>query len=298
MSHPFQVAGRYRNLKGAYIVESLGGSHMVIRYDDGRVETTSTTFQDLALLPNEPVTASSAPGGKSAAPRTFDFQGLKETDFQDGTAGTSWRRRASLGGLLAHRLSSLAGQPYESLGVSRRNEVYVYQPHRYRKEATYHEAKLFFAVGPDGVHHGLYVEKGYAPLDASWDWNRLLVLKAERTPVGVGVFAAMRAHQLVWRLEFFNRDRSADRTRFVDLTGDSLALRDEPGGASMTWDAFLDFLAALPADERCDLYLEQFIGRGDAIRLGVRIAEQVAPVWRDLTPLYRACTETVRRRAA
>ena len=184
MSHPFRVDGHYRNLKGAFIVESLQGSRMVIRYEDGRAETTSTTFQELALLPDEPVVAGRAAGGASSASRTFDFQGLKETDFQESTAGTSWRRRASLGGLLAHRLSSLCAQPFESLGVSRRNEVYVYQPNRYRQDKTLHAAKLRFKVGPEGVRHGLYVEKDSTPIDAGWDWSRLLALTTAKSPDG------------------------------------------------------------------------------------------------------------------
>jgi hypothetical protein len=269
---------------------------MTIRYDDGRTETTSTTFQELARLPDEPVIAGRAAGSKSSAPRTFDFQGLKETDFQDGTAGTSWRRRASLGGLLAHRLSALVGQPFESLGVSRRNEVYVYQPHRYHKEATYNEAKLLFTVGPNGVHHGFYVEKGFDALDVNWDWTQLLTLRTDNSPVSSGVLAAMQAHHLTWHLDFFSRDRSVARTRYIDLADDHLMLRDEHDVPPMTWNAFLDYLAALPVDQWCDLYLEQFIARTEAIRLSIRIADYVAPVWRDLTPLYRACTAPPSRR--
>ena len=295
MSHPFRVDGRYRNLKGAFTVESLQGSRMVIRYDDGRTETTSTTFQELALLPDERVSPGRAPGGASSASRTFDFHGLKETDFQESTAGTSWRRRASLGGLLAYRLSILCAQPFESLGVSRRNEVFVYQPHRYRQDKTAHEAKLRFKVGPDGVRHGLYVEKGSTPIDAGWDWTRLLALKAAKSPIGGDVLTAMRGHKLVWRLDFFSSDRTVAHTRYVDPSGDCLALRDEPDAPHMVWDAFLDYLAALPTDEWCDLYLEQFIPREEAIRLAVSVADHTARVWRDLTPLYRACTVTGRR---
>ena len=172
MSHPFRVDGRYRNLKGAYTVESLQGSRMVIRYDDGHTETTSTTFQELALLPDEPATSGTprAAEAANAPPARLIFTGLRTTDFQESTTGTSWRRRASLGGLLAYRLSSLSKQSFESLGVSRRNEVYVYLPHRYHQDKTLHEAKLRFKVGPKDVRHGFYVEKDSHPIDAGWDW--------------------------------------------------------------------------------------------------------------------------------
>jgi hypothetical protein len=82
----------------------------------------------------------------------------------------------------------------------------------------------------------------------------------------------------------------------VELTAAGLTLRDDANPPPMTWDGFLGYLSGLSTDEWCDLYLEQFIPRGEAMRLAARIADQAALVWRDLTPLYHACTEIAPRR--
>ena len=95
----------------------------------------------------------------------------------------------------------------------------------------------------------------------------------------------------MWRLDLYDHAHANLHTRLVDPSDDCLVLHDEPDARPMNWDAFLDYLAGLPTDEWCDLYLEQVIPRDEAMQLGVRIADHAARVWHDLAPLYLACTD-------
>jgi len=164
MKNPFTVGQVNRNRDGEYTVVEIDGPKMVIWYAGGRLldTTVATQARIWQNMQYELPIAEEAPRGRIAPkgqpPRErAGFSGLQESDFQHGTAGTSWRARTSLGGLLAQRLSSEAGRRFQSYAIYRRAEVHIAQPERRHDESglKLRDAKFVFQLDPEGARFGL-----------------------------------------------------------------------------------------------------------------------------------------------
>ena len=126
------------------------------------------------------------------------FDGFQSHDFSGGIAGTTWRGRDSLGGVLAAALGNHAEakQPFQSWGISRRPELFLAPVKHFHGEANAEagvkRCKLFVRAEPSGLRYGLWLEKGFDTLQAaktpadvmddSWDWPRLAQLLQDSSP--------------------------------------------------------------------------------------------------------------------
>ncbi|HXF62480.1 MAG TPA: hypothetical protein VNK95_12745, partial [Caldilineaceae bacterium] len=228
---------------------------------------------------------------KHRVEKTNKFQGLVESDFKTNPAGTSWRARDSLGGLLAKRLHQLTGMPFESRPANRRCQVYVQELFRIKKDgAPPHTAKFTLWLDDTCAYHGFYIEKSHERLDITWDWTRFTLALATQGELWQQMMAAMREHNLQWQADIIDQaTRQIVTTYYIRTTAEGLTLTEGDGAPKAIDQAgFAGWIDHLPADSWCDFYLYQRLSPQQAIGMRVGLADHVAKVWQALLPLYEA----------
>ena len=296
MKHPFRVGERYRNRLGEYEVVKLEEPKMVIRYPDGRVLETDVALQariwQNIQMEESVITLEKQPAPARHAPRSTQggaqFHGLQESDFQRGTAGTSWRARENLGGLLAQAMSDATRSLFQSYAIYRQAEVHIVQPAHYVVEGRrrLREAKFIFRLDAQRASYGFYIEKNDGEMDDTWDWPRFLKALKGDAALQRQTHAAMLQLQLRWDV---NLERHEELDAVVEATQDGLRWQEgQKKPENITWPAFVERLEAIDPNRWCNLYLLAQMPKEQAIALGAGIAEPVTRVYRALLPLYAA----------
>ncbi len=301
MKHPFQVGGRYRNRQGEYEIVSLDGSKMVIRYSNGSVLKTSVELQariwqniqaEESMRPRVEKAGSLSRRRRQGGQRGLEFQGLQDHDFQKGMAGTSWRARSSLGGLLAQRMSDTTRHFFQSYAIYRRAEVHVAQPTYYDTETKWRQAKFVFALNPKSAWYGFYIEKNEGPMDDTWHWPNFLGALESEPKLRQEVELAMRRLGLRWGV-----DVGADGGLIAQVkalpTGLMWEWEDRAETEDIQWPTFIQRLRDIGTEKWCDLYLCTSIVKDLSIAAGVRLVDTVTEVYRALLPLYEASTQRI-----
>ena len=293
MKNLFQVGEKYCNRDGEYEVISISAPNMVVRYADGKEIETTVALQ-ARILRNiqreesieEPV---QEPGTRPGRPRRrkVDFQGLQETDFKKGVAGTCWRARTSLGGLLAQRMSDTTPYAFQSYAICRRAEVHIVRPECYHKGPQ--EAKFLFRLDTEGALYGFWVEKSGKEMDDTWDWTRFFPKLEGDAALGRQVETAMLERNLYWRVDLEYEGEPVGRAT-VTAAQESLTWKweDRATVENMSWADFANELRAIEAEKWCDLYLCTHMDKDQAIAAGAHIVDEVIPVYQTLLPLYEA----------
>jgi len=293
---PFKIGDKYRNRDGEYEVVSIDGLKMAIRYSDGRVVETTGAMQERIRrnmqLDEETPRADersrgTRPKKRRSGRRGQSFKGLQADDFQKGVAGTSWRSRGSLGGLLARRISSAIPQEFQSYAIYRRAEVHIAQPVHYDKSMRVREAKFVLKLDSERARYGFYVERSDEPMDDTWDWQSFITSLGGDEALQRSVWSAMNELDLHWDVYF-----ESEALPFARVTPADGGLRweptDETDSGTMSWPDFATKLSDLRPGSWCDLYLCKYMTKGEAIAAGVGLANEVRRIYEALLPLYRA----------
>ncbi|MEZ4519875.1 MAG: hypothetical protein R3C44_24605 [Chloroflexota bacterium] len=245
--------------------------------------------------PANPTT--NTPSVKRATPRApgkpgRDFTGLAETDFSGNIAGTSWRKKTSLGGMLAQRLADITGRPFLSNVVSRRTMVLIGQPPRFDSnnvdKINLRKAKFYFRLNETGANYGFYIEKEDKPMDDSWEWPTFLKALRE-TAVTSAVEQAMVDHDLAWFVQHYEGSKDGPRSDLNFVLGDPLIQQMAEGERPITWSDLAGRLDEAAPLDWYDVFLRRQLSRDEAMALGAKIVEPVVDVFRPLIPLYNAC---------
>lgn len=312
MNHPFRVGEVYANRLGAYEVLSIDEPLMTVRYTDGKVTTgkiatlariwENLQFERDEVKPrvDEATPRPAARSGDdlttraSLRPRNKGrqgalFEGLVEHDFQDGVTGTSWRARDNLAGLLAQRLSDVLGAPYQSWAVYRRAHVYIAHAgaHMANRKEGIRRAKFFFALNPSGARYGFYIERNSGPMDEDWDWLRFISgLRREPSELRQ-ISTVMREHGVTAQPYLSEGDEKGPPLGELVAGPGGLTWGPAEGEAVATsWPDFTELLSQLDPTLWCDLYFQAEMSKGEAIELGVDIADRVVNTFVGLLPLY------------
>jgi hypothetical protein len=306
---PFIVGGSYRNRDGVYEVVDLTPPTMLIRYRDGRelktliadqariwenmqieADDPDATDDDIEDLPRRGRAGPAFRPIKTITKPLFDFRGLADSDFKSSPAGTHWRSRGSLGGLLANQLSTRSGRKFESHAVSRRCEVQIHDPQRFNHPEPLREAKFRFAVNESGVLHGFYIEKNDGPMDATWDWTRFNAALRRDPSLCTRLAPSLTDHDLRWDVETGIAGQDNWVATQVTATSGGQAQWRSGNDAPQTipWTEFIERLQTLPADQWCNLMVCQSLTRSRAIGLRAGLADHAVRVWHLLLPLYMA----------
>jgi hypothetical protein len=218
-----------------------------------------------------------------------EFTALQDQDFQKRTLGTNWRRRQSLGGLLAQQLSDKAGHGFLSWSLSRSACVHVAMPEYYDPDNGLPYAKFEFRLDESKALYGLYIEKSNKPMDSTWDWKRCLSVLGQNSQLVRTVEKAIDRFGLYWMAAVWDVSNHSTRERTITITGYNPMVWQEDGQQdTITWPVFLERLHDIRPEHWCDLRLCQTMNKTEAIAAGVRLADPVVDVYRALLPLYLA----------
>jgi hypothetical protein len=302
MRHPFRIDNVYANRQGEYRVVSIDEPTMTVRYTDGALMRG-----DIAVLARiwenmqaEAGAAQSPDDGKegqkavrpSNARQGAMFAGLAEHDFKDGVTGTEWRARASLGGLLARRLSDRLHMPFQSWSIYRRAAVYITREGRFvnTKGDGVRYAKFAFELDPEGARYGFYIERNSGAMDDTWAWPRFMAALQGEPDWLQQVQMAMLQHKVTAEAYLVaNGDVSVLWGSLVPRP-DGLTLCPSGAGAPVatSWSESAQQLCAVEPEKWCDLYFYARMDKAEAIELGVNITDRVVDTFKDLLALYTA----------
>ncbi len=305
MKENFLIGEHYRNRRGPYEVVNINGDQMVIRYEDGTLLSTTVTQQRRIVLDMEYDARAAAIGneskqkngdkgsrGGSSPPiriKEAHFEGFRDTDFQPGTADTTWRSRKALGGVLAQRLVQRTSCDFQSWSVPRWPWVHIARTSHYRRKVAGAHADIRFEVWLDEskARFGLSIERGSASdLEGPviWDWFRFLPTLSQNEVVQQAVQKAMIEHGVILDIGF---KKLAQQVRWEE---NSLFWIESGERASITWSDVAQRLKVIDANAWVDVVMCRKLSKDDAIARGAAIVDDIIPVFLSLLPVYEAVT--------
>ena len=296
IEHPFSVGDKYRNRLGEYEVISIDEPKILVRYDDGTLlEGTVQILERIwrNILADEEAERAERERLEKAEMRRNQFRGLQEHDFGQGIRGTSWRRRDSLAGLLAQRVSNSTPYSFQSYVIRARPKVHIAtEDYGNTKESRPREARFEIDLDQERVRYGFNIGRKSGPLTGSWDWPIFIEALKDDKALQAGIGAAMRKHNLHWQIYAWDGDGDDKLVTWVGPAEEN-GLVWHPKGAEegelITWADFATRMRAIGKTRGCDLYLCNELSRDEAIAIGKHIVGPMAQVYRALIPLYRTC---------
>jgi len=306
MKDTFKVGAKYRNRHGEYEVVNLDGPNMVIRYADGSVIESTVELQARiwrniqieeakeSVKPKEKKPRLGSHRRNQGGHRGFEFQGLRDDDFQRGVGGTSWRARTGLGGMLAQRMSDTTPYFFQSYAIYRRAEVHISQPDYYDTKRKWRQAKFVLNLDSICARYGFYIEKNNGPMDATWNWPTLLACLESDLDLQQRTNAEMKQLELRWEVYFWPEFGLTAKIR-SSTDGLIWEWQDRNELETISWLGFAERLRNIEIEQWCDLYLCTDMGKGEAIDGGFHVVDKVTEIYRALLPLYEASTRSNRR---
>ena len=202
-------------------------------------------------------------------------------------AGSAWRGRNSLGGLLAATLRSTLKRPYKSWGVRRRLELHIANENHYSSLDPFPFPKLF-VYSKDRVAFGFYIE---APLNPSHRdfaehtyWRAFRKKLIENPKVSEVLLKAMEKHQLT--LGDYYREEGGVLGGNFKVQDGSILFESAIDTKTMKSDEFIHRITEPDSSEWMDLHLFSVLEKSTALKLKGEVATPILAVLQDLAPLY------------
>ncbi len=248
-------------------------------------------------LPKRPTSEVAVKASKPRRANTgrlgLEFEGLRDEDFKKDITGTNWRRRQSLGGLLAQHLSDKTGYSFNSWSVDRRASVHVVLPDRFDNQDPYPYAKFEFRLDENKAQYGLYIEKSDEPMDSTWDWKRFMSVLDGGGQLLQNIEEAMDKFGVYWSaVTWYPKNSKLPHRTITVSRSNPLLWQEDDYQENVTWPIFVERLRSIPEDHWCDLHLYYRMDKKDALAAGVGLAEPVTAVFHSLLPLYLASTRS------
>lgn len=316
MSHPFQEGMTYRNRVGEYVVLSIDGEQMDVRYVGGGTMTTSVgiqariwenvQFEEQMVRAEErqrlarEASLAARERAKRAKARP-KFEGFVASDFEPKKRGIAWTTRKDLGKLLAYDLSPKVEGVYGHWIVPRQSAVHVARKGKFDRNWRDRIAALFVSADEEsessgvkgGVSCGMYVTKPEGKLDKAWAWSAFVKslgrVKARKT-----LLSAMKAQDLT--LDVYSMQLNYGLVGRVTVDGDGFQWQKETetgAGQEIVRQIDLkDFTKTLKAEtleNRSELYLYKRIAAEDALKMGSAIPGELLAIFETLVPVYELC---------
>jgi hypothetical protein len=306
MSHSFEVGKRYRNRVGEYVVQSIEGDRLTLRYTNGQILVTSAQIQAriweniqferqiqleqekqrLAKEERKAARQRAARARRERAKPTFD--GFQESDFEPKKRGIAWSTRKELGRVLAYALNQRTKGAFGHWIVPRKSGVHVGRKDRYSRETRETNAALFVAVDEEGVSYGFTVGKPDGKAKVKWPWSLLVAASTESESVREALHSAMKEHDLT--LDVYAMEVSYGRVAQVTVEGEGYHWRQEEEEQevtrSMSREELADYLQSVAPKKRSDLHVYKQMAPEAAIKAGAGVAKEIASVFEALVPVY------------
>jgi hypothetical protein len=307
MLHPFQEGKTFRNRVAEYVVVSIDGEQMKIRYVGGGTLTTTVGIQariweniqfeeqmaraeERQRLAREASLAARARKRRERArPK---FTGFESSDFEPKQRGIAWSSRKQLGRVLAYDLGQRVKGAYGHWIVPRQSAVHVARKDKFDRDRRDRIAAFFVSAGEEGVSCGFYVAKPDGKVDASWPWS-VLVAALAKEKVRKAMMAAMKAHELT--LDVYSMRLSYGLVGRVTVQDDGFQWQQETTAVAgqeivrqLGWEDLAETLRSETLENRSELYLCKRIAVKDALKAGSGISGEITDVLEALLPVYDA----------
>jgi hypothetical protein len=306
MSHSFEVGKRYRNRVGEYVVQSIEGDRLTLRYTNGQILVTSAQIQAriweniqferqiqleqekqrLAKEERKAARQRAARARRERAKPTFD--GFQESDFEPKKRGIAWSTRKELGRVLAYALNQRTKGAFGHWIVPRKSGVHVGRKDRYSRETRPTNAALFVSVDEEGVSYGFTVGKPDGKAKVQWPWSLLVAASTESESVREALHSAMKEHDLI--LDVYAMEVSYGRVARVTVEGEGYHWQQEEAEQevtrSMSEEELADYLQIVAPKKRSDIHVYKQMAPKAAIKAGAGVAKEIASVFEALVPVY------------
>jgi hypothetical protein len=226
-------------------------------------------------------------------PELRDFVGFQPADFQE-LAGTRWRERPSLGGLLAKTLRTTLKCPYKSWGVRRRLELHIANENHYSSADPYPFPKLF-VYSKQRLAFGFYIE---APLDPNRNdaskytyWRAFRKRLQNDQDLSEALIQTMDKHQLTLA-DYYRRDGGIFRGSFTVRDGSiNFQSSMESSVNGMGKDEFIRRITEPNEYEWMDLHVFTEMDKATALKLKGEVATPILSVLKDLALIYEVAID-------
>jgi hypothetical protein len=308
MSHPFEVGKRYRNRLGEYVVQTIDGIHMTIRYEDGRTLDTKVDIQAriweniqfekqmamaeerrrLAAEERKAARQRAARARRERAKPTFD--GFEASDFEPKTRGIAWHSRKELGRVLAYELSRRLEGTFGYWIVPRRSKLHVALREAYETEERETNAAFLMAAAEEGLSYGFTVGKPKGRSKAAWPWRILMANLEKNDSVRKALYEAMAKNDLqidVWAME-----KSYGQVARITAEGKGFLWQHEDEeqevSQKMNGEELAEYLKSVTPTKRCELHVRKRIPPKNAVAAGSEVSDEILTVIESLMPIYDA----------
>jgi hypothetical protein len=220
------------------------------------------------------------------------FRGLSPGDFKLSTENTTWRSRKGLAGRVAKLLSEEGRYTFVSWAIYGWPLAFLSHHEHYQMaafEQGSRKAKFTIELDTHNAYYGLYVERNNCPMDANWDWPRLLGALHSSADIRTVIARA----EAEYAARFIGRMvKGSGHFHFSNgLRMGAQPLWNEASTAGEDILKRLELLEAIPEDYWGEIYIIGTVPKQTAIAAGVDIAERMATLMRALLPPYEAATE-------
>ncbi len=305
MSHPFEVGKTYRNRRGEYVVQTIDGDRMKIRYKDGgtletRVDLQARIWENIQFeeqLAREEERQRLAREARREARRRIkrvkskpEFEGFEEGEFHPTKRRIAWSGREDMGKVLAYELSRGPIGAFYSWIVPRESGVHVARSKYFDRDDREHLALFFVKVDEHGIRYGFRVAKGSGEAKPDSHWAGFLAALDE-VPIRQAVRPAMDSYEL--HMDVYAMTESFGRVaRITAQDGGFLwqhETEDQETTREMDWDEVVEYLQGVASDRRGEVRLQRTVSPEVAIRAGKAMATEIVDACKELVPLYDAC---------
>lgn len=298
MGEFFVVGQRYSNRIGEYEVVELKAPLLQIRYtENGRLQDVEIELQERIVknlqreleFANRPAEVKRA-AERPARPRRkrAKFDGFVREDFGDKAAGSNWRAKTGLGGLLADTLAERSGDDFDSWAPTRQAIVYIAPPDLCGAEHLSDSAEFFVATSGDECTYGLLVKRPADVAEGVSAWDRLLSALSDDETLAAGLNDLLTngSAQLSW---FGDIRGSSDKET---VRGDDSGLTFDRGNATEmdNIEGLIERLQEAPQDQGVTLSIDSALPTADALAAGAGVSDTILDLMVQLIGLYRACT--------
>jgi hypothetical protein len=217
-----------------------------------------------------------------------EFDGFQPEDFE-ALAGSTWRSRERLGGVLALALREQFGRPYQSWGVRRCLELHLAVEEDYDFDNPWPYAKLFvYTRGELAV--GLYIETPAASnkyLKYYVHWQHLRDRLKKDPAMQTALLSAIANHNLILS-DYYHQDEAGALGFQSSFRAGRLHWRrpGDPGWREVAARDLFGRIAGLPEDRWVNLHIFATMEVQSAIRMGPGVVAPILTVLRALVPVY------------
>jgi uncharacterized protein YktB (UPF0637 family) len=287
----FVVEEQYENEKGVFTVLSIHKNEMVIRWESGEEIRTDIELQrniqarrQREIIEKEKAAQKAKNSRASGTAAASTFEGFKEADFKNSASGTKWRGRKQLGGAVTHNLTDTKLK-FNSWAFTNRPEMHWLDTRHQKSGSGENRAKFFVRVNSDELLLGFSVGHAKDDIDTSKNWETFSqwlenesnqeVLHTLALNNGLAIYNKYRPESPVlspeergWQIDSSQKEKSA-----YELN---------------------EFIQSLSADDVVHMEIAKAIKKEASLTKGKEIAVEIAELFSQLLPLYRAAwTQTL-----